>query len=156
MPIETDGLTLYIREVTEAQANPQKVSIRGQATTPLRKDRIKFRQMKMYQGSGIGIGKLMLNNDVAIRVGEYSGNRNRQNQVNNVRKLGNALLNIGGGAVAAGPLGALTVGAYQVYGAITGNLDYLNGIRKDDVRADVKIDASNGVLINNSIYKRSD
>ena len=145
--------TVLVRSVDSGEDNQVKVRI-GRTTKALNPLANKGDMIQKVKGAAIvNAGTLVFNNPVVNRIGDYTGRRNVQRKFKNAGIGYNLVKNVGTGAFVGGAPGAVAGVLYTGYQAIAENTDYINGIRKDDVRALYKFENFNGVQIGNR-YRR--
>jgi hypothetical protein len=144
---------VLVRSVDGEQTNNVKVQV-GRTTKPLNPLANNQDMVQKVKGAVIlNAGSLVFNNPVVNRIGNYTGNRNLQRQIKNVGIGYNLVKNVAVGS-RFGVGGAIAGAAYTGYQALAGNADYLNEIRKTDVKAAYKLENFNGVQIGNR-YRRN-
>lgn len=154
MPELAEGLTIYIKEVS-SDAGPNKLSIGKKATSVSTQQMSRFTNTQKQMAGGFGVAKMVLNNPITSRIGDYTSKKGLQVSVNNVKKIANPLLS----AAIVGSLNPIAGGAMLLRAGFNGIMevaDNLNTMRKMDVKADYKLDSVNFVLIGNQRYTRRD
>jgi hypothetical protein len=145
---------VWVRSVDGEQTNNVKVQV-GRTTKPLNPLAGKEDMIQKVKGAAIlNAGTLIFNNPIVNRIGSYTGKRNVERQIKNIGIGYNLVKNVGTGAVVGGAAGAVAGALYTGYQALAGNADYLNDIRKTDVKAAYKLENFNGVQIGNR-YRRN-
>lgn len=74
MPELAEGLTIYIKEVSN-DAGPNKLSIGKKATSISAQQMSRFSNTQKVMASGFGVGKLVLNNPITSRIGDYTSKK---------------------------------------------------------------------------------
>lgn len=152
MPELAEGLTIYIKEVS-SDSSPNKLSIGQKATSISTQQMSRFSNTQKQMAGGFGVAKILLNNPVTSRIGDYTSKKGTQVTINNIKKIGNPLLN----SAIVGAINPIAGGAMLLRGGFNALMqvaDNQNAMRKMDVKADYKLDSVNFVLIGNQRYTR--